>query len=685
MEANRYRRPDCQWKCGLTPTGKGCATGPDGRGRCVEKTCSPRRTLRWWRNYLPIAFFFVTLGTIVVLNWTSTERNVVAPGALTSVHAQLIQNPNDPHRCAACHELDNDGGLNKWNDMTISAHSQTDRCLSCHARDLPGMKLATPHDLPVPDLEALSRFVHDTKLKPKTWLVSLSKPSPIDWHQHDLACSDCHREHNGPLHDLQALSSKRCQACHQNSFGSFSTDHPEFTDYPQAGGQSVAFDHRRHQDMHFNKSNAKFDCRSCHVNEAEQGRVGQVFRTVSFEKACASCHQKPIESSLPDGLVVFQLPNIDTAGLKQFGIDIGTWPSDAGRMMEGTIPVFMQFLLAGDDASTKFFESMPASGNLSDWKVDQEEDRRRIVELTQSTRRLLGELAQDGQLAVSNRLKGDKNERRALLIQDLLRGIPPDLFRQAYREWFDASASDRANILVSTPVAPSAGGKAGGEGLLFDSQLQSGDLVSSDDPLLDSNPTSSLPSELELNHSNTSSDWKDLRSRQHLPRGGWMIDRLRMAIVYIPTGHADPWLTAFLTLGHDKAKGLPANETEAVILERFKEECLQPNSLGRCVECHQALTDLTGKNNHRTLWQAKRFDPRVRELTRFDHGPHLLQPGLSDCKTCHRMIESDSSTAIQHRIDFASIRRSDCVSCHRPQAAGDHCTQCHNYHTHSIE
>jgi hypothetical protein len=692
MEVNprHYRRPDQQWKCGLASNGQGCAGGPDGRGNCEQQVCSPRRTLQWWRSYLPVALATVTAGTLFVLYQTGRDRDALAPGPLTSVHAQLIHNPDDPHRCASCHDVQGDRlssiGDVRWNNKSIAAHSQTERCLACHARDLPRMKLASAHDLPKQELENLSSQASKRTPVPSGLLISFTRSSPIDWHTHSLACGDCHREHQGPNHDLQAISSQRCQACHQNQFRSFAVDHPEFRVYPRPSSQSVAFNHLRHRDLHFSKSNTSFDCRTCHVNDSENGRVGQVFRSTSFEKACASCHQAGISSSLPDGLVVFQLPSVDAAGLKKLGADIGTWPEEASQILEGTIPSMMQWLLAGDATDSKVLETLPSSGKLVDFDLKVEADRAAIVKLVQASKHLLGELAQNGQKSIQARLGMNGLSPANSTVRELLRGVPPDLFRQAYREWCETSPVKSSTREIYTASKDTS------------NLLSSEKANRSNERLANSDLIESLPSKLNPPDNIDSRSWKNLGARQHLPAGGWMIDRQRMAIVYVPSGHADPWLTSFLTLGHSRVleNQKSTNTGEAVrskFAKQFIDECLQATSLGRCAECHQSLSKFTDAKVTTELWQAKRFDARVRELTRFNHGPHLIQSGLQDCKSCHHLNDADpqkmeTANALDDSLihpDFASIRRSDCASCHRPNAAGDHCTQCHNYHTNAID
>ncbi len=644
MELKVYRRPDRQWKCGFHASGSACPIGPDERGRCSSQKCHPQRTLRWWRSYLPIAFATVTLGVMVTLVATQRHREIIAPGPLSVAHAQLIQNPGDPHRCANCHE-DSAGSFSKTtaDNRLVALHTQTERCLVCHIREMPQLKRASPHDLTIQELESLTASAKNQASPSNAMLrlASLVKHQPIDWHQHQLACSDCHREHQGANHDLQAIASQRCQACHQKQFNSFADGHPEFTNYPMNSPGRLAFDHTKHRDFHFAKSAIQFNCRVCHVNGAEQGRVGQVFRSVAFETACASCHLAPMKASLPDGVIVFQLPSLDVRGLAQRGTNIGSWPDEAGQLMDGSIPPLMRLLLASNHEAERFSSRLPTSGKLSDFNIDADDDRQAISALASASRTLLEELASGGQQTFQARISSIGNAADRDLVEKLMQGVPPDLFRHAYRDWFDTGK----NI-----------------------------------------------------------SWKTLKSRQHLPAGGWMIDTQRMAIVYVPTGHADPWLTAMLTLGRQLRTIKTASTTNVSTaisksdFESLSHSILAKEGVGRCTECHLLLNatepasvsgvrlvthrDDTGTSQS-SLWRAERLDASVRQLTRFDHGPHLIQPSLTDCVACHRMDTSSNATDISHRQDFQPMNAQDCAACHRPNAAGDNCTQCHNYHTNS--
>jgi len=672
-----------------------------------------------------VAFAIATIGIAISLNMTQQHREVIAPGPLSMAHAQLIRNPTDPHRCASCHEDSADRFSNSTMDNGIAAvHTQTQRCMACHLRELPQLKRSMPHDLPLEQLDSMT--AKEIKHGIPTWLVSLVKNQPIDWHQHQLACSDCHREHQGPDHDLQSISSQRCQACHQNQFKAFSDGHPEFSNYPDAAVGRIAFDHARHRDLHFSKSSTQFDCRTCHVNGAEQGRVGQVFRSVAFDIACGSCHVTPMKTSLSDGIVVFQLPSIDLQRLAQRGEPIRDWPSEAGQLLDGSVPPWMQLLLMGEKDGSKLFEKLPGSGKLSDLNIDDSDDRKAILTLAAASRRLLSQLASGGQQELQKRLIATFDPKDHRLVEQLLRGVPPDLFRQAYHDWFEqesrsnlvsnrlrvSTARENRTLRVARDESDSKDKRDGksvearDNDLLSDSPDGLGDnSLLTEDPLQSDALASDSNSTLSNDDAGTST-WKPLKAVKHLEAGGWMIDRQRMAIVYIPTGHADPWLTAMLTFA-SQWKDAETRSASAELLQSHEMQrdaivrsILAKDSAGRCLECHQSVDTSNASPTDRAnlvafqngpnpainqRWRANRFDARVRQLTRFDHGPHLLQSSLTDCVACHRMVQDGTvAFGVTHR-DFESMTVQDCASCHQPNAAGDNCTQCHHYHTNSIE
>jgi hypothetical protein len=678
----------------------------------------------------------VCVGSLATFYLANRQHTILAPGPLSSAHAQLIQNPDDPHRCAGCH-----AGVESLSTESLAElelppallekHSQTVRCLLCHARELPRLKLLTPHDLPLDQLRQLTSRTASQPSPPTKRLVRWTAQPPMNWMEHDLSCSDCHREHQGAEHDLQAITNRRCQACHQQSFHAFAEDHPEFRDYPPTRQRQLAFDHQRHEALHFPKTKDSFDCRQCHLSETRPGHVGQVIRSLPFEQSCARCHTNSLHSSLLDGVVVFQFPSLNVAELTQMGMDIGPWPEAASQLTEGKLPPIMHWLLEERTEVAPALKKLPASGRWEELDLGDEEQRQALAVVIDGCRNLLDDLARGGHPAWEQRWMGSTG-LPAQQLRPLLAGFPPDLFRTAYRDWLEGGEPlpERAPRLTATTVPDvgrpgTATGSAalprltssGNGSLAADDSLLGSD--SSADPLL-GDVTEPLGLAGNLDRDEERQPWKDLKARQHLTGGGWMIDRQRLAILYVPQAHADPWLTALLNLGYrklqqDQKKAMSPEATRrAANLDDFAKEFLSTNGLGRCTECHQAMADphsqTTAKRSYHawesslgqppTLaatgperWRAQHLDARIREMTRFDHGPHLIQTGLSDCRSCHRSAASaggDPPLAGVARgpiegSDFLALHRSDCIACHHPQAAGDNCTQCHNYHTHGVD
>jgi hypothetical protein len=361
----------------------------------------------------------------------------------------------------------------------------------------------------------------------------------------------------------------------------------------------------------------------------------------------------------------------------------------------------MQVLLMAEQEGQACFEKFPDSGKLSDFNIADSEHRQAILTLAAVSRKLLNQLAQAGQLEIQKRLLSALNTTDHGLVEQLMRGVPPDLFRQAYNEWFhpEMPANSPSNALrVSTNSL---------------SDLSSNDLL--DQSLLTDEPSSLDAARIAPNSTSSidtldPSTWKPLKAAKHLAEGGWMIDNQRMAIIYVPSQHADPWLTAMLTLGSQ----LKAVEDPSISKKvdgdtrRWANEIakgvLAKESVGRCLECHLSVDSLSRNSEQPTRagqlvaepihsylqrWRADRFDARVRQLTRFDHGPHLLQSTLTDCLACHRTVRQEQhstpSAFPSGNHDFEPMTVQDCASCHQPKAAGDHCTQCHNYHASGIE
>jgi hypothetical protein len=162
--------------------------------------------------------------------------------------------------------------------------------------------------------------------------------------------------------------------------------------------------------------------------------------------------------------------------------------------------------------------------------------------------------------------------------------------------------------------------------------------------------------------------------------GGWVRDELTLAIRYQSMGHADPWLRAWSDVLAEAESG-----PHAAIVEPLLNQMLKPAAPGLCGSCHSVERNASGQLA--IQWRPREPRDQPRPFTRFDHGPHLQQPGLRDCTSCHEIVPNEGfqenySGSDPYRVasDFAPLTLDSCAECHTRRSAGDSCTQCHNYH-----
>ncbi|MEM1069291.1 MAG: cytochrome c3 family protein, partial [Planctomycetota bacterium] len=188
-----------------------------------------------------------------------------------------------------------------------------------------------------------------------------------------------------------------------------------------------------------------------------------------------------------------------------------------------------------------------------------------------------------------------------------------------------------------------------------------------DDPLRDD----LLESDLDSDSSPASNPQASMRfdSERLLPAGGWYVDDLRASIRYRGSGHDDPVLKSVIEL----IRQLPESD-------RARKQLLQTRAIRSCLQCHP------GAVSSRPTWVSEPLVGRRDQLTKFTHRSHINVAQLSDCQHCHRIQSGDSndirlvSTGDSHRPEFAHLSKQACIACHVPQAAGDGCTTCHQYH-----
>ncbi len=717
----RRSTPHCAWICGFEEFGKCCQAGPtrDGRcGRIINVTGSPNGTTQddsqslsnlppcvpkrshWYRMRsmrLNVAIF---TGGLLLLCLTIPQREkLFVPGPLSDKHSQILENTLVSQRCSLCHTeteqfLKGFQPSNVLSTLVANDGRQDELCLKCHKEQMPTAVGRNPHDLSPEVWDELNSqrqkqaaiLVSTTTSKSGDTPSSNSKApdskgseskaseSNLDkCPQQCTSCASCHVEHRGAKVSLVAMSDERCQACHQRKFQSLASGHPEFTDFPVDRPRSLKFSHDLHFSKHFPTKNRTFECRECHLNESQPELYGPISRSVSFEKACASCHDQPIRAATTDGWAAISLPSLDASAISA-NEDLKRWPAGARSGFEGKLSPVLRALLEADLDASQALQLMPLSSDIKD--VAERDNQRREVSLAiaRAVERLIIDTAANGQDAwqkrlaavLERRLGRAPNEQDKLLISAMCSGLPPDLFRDARTKWFQAqndaeqtvpaanslssanSTSARAR-LVSAPQsiddllpANSKANTPSGD-LLQDELLNNSASQESDDSLL-SNPSSiegdsdlPLPGELKKSR---------LKATQHLSSGGWYRDDETLSIRYVPNGHADPvlaaWSAWWILMEQYSEPQTVQNIAKDIFAEKKSStefKTVSEQVPGGCITCHSLanLSDMATLKSWQAPWKAIQRSPSEKEFTKFDHRPHLKLPAVSDCRHCHKL------------------------------------------------
>ncbi len=490
------------------------------------------------------------------------------------------------------------------------------------------------------------------------------------------SCAMCHTEHHGRGFDIKLISDSRCQACHQRQFESLTSGHPEFKNFPIDRPRGIAFSHGQHARDHFPKKNRDFDCRSCHQAEQAASGPDSIERSLSFEQACASCHDQPIRAAVVDGWAALQLPSIEAADAVN-DPGLAQWPAEARFGYDGLVSPMLRALLMADPAATAIIEQLPVSGKLVD--VSTISSRRASVTkaIAVATKRLIEETAREGQAAWIARLERvtrtslgrEPSEQDRLLISAMVAGVPPDLFQQAQSKWLSGATSLaqsgstpartvstlKSSAVNNPPTAEDDLLSGSSDDLLNESKPGTTKSNASADELLQPTPAPSKPSAVKL-----------VKGATHLTSGGWYLDQTTLAIRYMPTGHADPTLAAWTlwwTLIESKSASATAENSQrlarqlalsSVSLDQPQPQHVADLVPGKCNECHKlesALRTFIGTNDPArqarliasgpvrltaAYYQAPKRHEQTREFTKFRHTPHLTLPALNDCRYCHQ-------------------------------------------------
>jgi hypothetical protein len=341
--------------------------------------------------------------------------------------------------------------------------------------------------------------------------------------------------------------------------------------------------------------------------------------TLGFDAACAACHDKSIVSSMSDGMPLVSLPTLDVDALRAAGREIGPWPAGAVGDFDGAFPMPAKMLVAADPRGAAALAKLGPEFDFFDVDIDDPEQLAAAADVMLVFKELLADLSERGQPAIVRRLERLLGRRLEPAEREaLVGGLSPDFIDALAARWFAAADS--------TPATEDR-----------DAQLQ------------------------------------------RVSAGGWIRDDLSFSLRRHGIGHADPWMRAWLDALAEAASG-----PHAVVAESLLGSALKPTAVGLCGSCHTLRRRAAGK--FAIQWHAQRADEDAPQLTHFSHGPHLTDAQLSDCTSCHRVAAQPGAgnaaavTPTFSAADFAPLAKAACVECHTSAAAGDGCTQCHQYH-----
>lgn len=482
---SHYERPNQRWVCGRLAEGRPCHVGPDKRGRCMARAectpirrgdrwectrpagrggkcddgpgpdgacckavtpCQPVRSIRAKRGVFAFWLAAITAAAIGVILFSDARMRYIEPGRLSHAHAH-IQEDMHAKSCAVCHvsgvpeEADANASLpDRWLGAAITAgpHAVTDsdNCLMCHSRS-PGFAdpvhvyhahgvghdtlTALAADNEHPRSESLrTRRVHSDGLR--------------------LACSTCHKEHQGRAHRLNHMDNESCQACHRMRFDDFANDHPSFDTYPYTRRPGIVFDHRAHRDKYYPQNAAAFACAECH----EMDEHGRQMVSVNYDNACSACHHTDFKAFGTTNVAFLQLPRLDTMTLTDFARDsadnpwLGDWPDTFVKGSDGLAP-FLRVLLSAEPDIAAAITAIETDKNvkLRDLRKATDAQKADTVRIAWAIKALLHDLAAKGHAELRRRIEAALGVTLTdAEFAEMVAGLPPEAVRIAAANWF---------------------------------------------------------------------------------------------------------------------------------------------------------------------------------------------------------------------------------------------------------
>lgn len=409
-----------------------------GRNQEEPDQIEVRHSVRRRRGLVCLCVLAATIGSLLILFQSPMRNELLAPGPLTSHHAQILAGMGGD-RCAACHTAGQDSWLS-WTGLARSSQAdcpttQSDLCLKCHQQTIPLQLAANPHSLDGAQLQQLT-LKHETKFR----LAGMQLPSKEQ--QRELTCAACHNEHHGAEIDLTAMTDQQCQTCHTQRHQSFEKDHPDFHLVGAQLPSTLNFDHDKHIKRYFPEGKKELSCANCHVGDSQKN----VMRLASFETMCASCHDQTIRNSGQQGLVFLELPMLDMDRLRSAGVDVGAWPKEAQGDFAGRLHPLTWALLYRNESLRETLESFPADFDFSEIDIDDQTQLKKLGELVLGIKQLLVELG-------SQDISGVMGLASAPLPSSRPAKSELQFFRDAVAVWFPEMAA-KGGFAGGTPRLP---------------------------------------------------------------------------------------------------------------------------------------------------------------------------------------------------------------------------------------
>lgn len=627
-------RPTMNWVCGRTTEETACSNGPDEKGRCRSvPACQPILSLLAVRRRITLWLSMVMVGLSLLFLSSPKGSALFSPGELTSGHGASAA------ACADCHTaLPGDlVGLVFALGASGTGQENSKLCLTCHHL---GDHALETHGRPHKELSAVTERLRRTPpftAVPASRVFSSWVKGLMETGKEPLACAACHGEHRGKNSDLAAMDAQQCQTCHTKAFSDLANGHPPFSGYPYKRRTRIAFDHTSHIGKHFLgefKKDAPITCTACHRPDDD----GQTMRTDTFETACASCHAGQIVGvgrSGSKGLAFLRLPGLDLETLQEHGVFVGEWPADV-NLEEGLTP-FMELLLGTDPALNEDLAILSGFDDFTDLSDATDEEIAAVGRMVWAVKRLVYNLAMRGQQEIVSRLQAT-TELGTRKFADLVGQLPVEVIHAVQQQWLPHLAMELS------------GSEAGEQGVRLE------------------------------DHEGEQEIRIDREREKKMVSGGWYRQDLDFVLLYRPSGHADPFLSAWLDLTARSTETKHGRSAEAIFTT-----LANPKAPGLCMKCHSV--DAQAGQRKRIHWSAARPVPHERKVTRFAHEVHFSLLEDKGCLMCHALnpeaevMESfKDADPLTFTSNFRAMQKTVCTRCHTSERAEDTCLTCHNYH-----